>query len=114
VPPIQLGLSDILAHLIRNAEEQARVTSADRRSQGMDASQFDDLNRRLYNVHRLAGELQAEPTALEALRPRTRPAPSSPDASGECPDRGITRRVRASYHQSGGQDRNPRGNAPWT
>jgi hypothetical protein len=68
-PPVQLGLTDILTHLIRNAEEQARVTTAARLRQGMDAARVDELNRRLANVRRLAGELHYEHAALEALRP---------------------------------------------
>lgn len=68
-PPVQLGLTDILAHLTRNAEEQARVTSADRQIQGMDTPRVDELNRRLAHVRHLAAELQAELAAIEALRP---------------------------------------------
>jgi hypothetical protein len=73
--PVQLGLTDILAHLITSAEEQARVTPADRARQGIPAQQVDELNRSLANVRRLANELQTELTALQTLRP---PDPTSP------------------------------------
>jgi hypothetical protein len=74
-PPVQLGLTDVLAHLIRNAEEQARVTPADRLSQGMDAPEVNELNRSLADVRHLAGELHAELAALEALRPPDQTGP---------------------------------------
>ncbi|WP_448628519.1 hypothetical protein [Geodermatophilus sp. URMC 64] len=74
-PPAQvpLALSDVLEHLIRGAESQAQVSASTRAEAGMAAPQVDELNRRLVNVGRLAGELRAELAALEALRPPDRP-----------------------------------------
>jgi hypothetical protein len=69
VPPIRLGLTDILAHLTTNAQEQARVAAVTRRDQGMDPQRIDELNQRLENVRRLAEELQVELAALEEMRP---------------------------------------------
>jgi hypothetical protein len=76
-PPVQLGLTDILTHLITSADEQTRVTPTDRARQGIPAQQIDELNRRLANVSRLASELQAELTALQTLRPPDQTGPAS-------------------------------------
>jgi hypothetical protein len=68
-PRVQLGLTDILAQLTVSAQEQVAVPVATRQELGMDGQGVEELNRRLENVTRLAGELQAELAAIEALRP---------------------------------------------
>jgi hypothetical protein len=74
-PQVPFALTDILAHLTRNAELQASVSLALRRDQGMTEPRVEELNRRLANVTRLAGELQAELAALESLRPPDQTGP---------------------------------------
>src|SRR4051794_37734083 len=66
---VRLGLTDILAHLTTNAQDQARVDAVTRRGQGMDPQRVDELNQRLENVRRLASGLQTELAALEQMRP---------------------------------------------
>jgi hypothetical protein len=68
-PATRLGLTDVLAHLIAEADAQLAVTAIVRLSQGMDDRGADELNRRLGVVRRLAGELQAELAAVQALQP---------------------------------------------
>ncbi len=74
-PQVQLGLTDILGHLGRNAEVQVGVPATARLAQGMAAPAVDELQLRLANVRRLAGELQDELAALEALRPPDQTGP---------------------------------------
>jgi hypothetical protein len=69
VRPVRVSLTDILTHLMTNAQDQSRVTAGTRRDQGMDPQRIDELNQRLENVRRLTAELQAELTSLEELRP---------------------------------------------
>jgi hypothetical protein len=64
VRPVRVSLTDILTHLMTNAQDQSRVSAGTRREQGI-----DELNQRLENVRRLTAELQAELTSLEELRP---------------------------------------------
>ena len=74
-PQVNLGLTEILDHLARNADQQLSVARSVRRDGGMQEPQVEELNQRLATVTRLAGELQAELRALAALRP---PDPAGP------------------------------------